>query len=127
MDLDEEPRRGNDSEVVAAGRRRLGEAMADGCGIVREGERLQQTQTVIREIRDSLRAPAYGVDELELFNLLTVAEHMVESALMREESRGVHLRSDFPQEDDGKWRRHVLLHGAPRCDTPVITLSPLEE
>mgnify|MGYP000943097089 CR=1 FL=1 len=94
LDLDEEPRRGNDPEVVAAGRRRLGEAMAAGCGIVREGERLEQTQTVIREIRDSLRAPAYGVDELELFNLLTVAEHMVASALMREESRGVTHQTD---------------------------------
>ena len=36
LDLDEETRPGNDSETVAAGRRRLGEAMAEGCGIVRE-------------------------------------------------------------------------------------------
>ena len=32
--------------------------------------------------------------------MLTVASLMVEAALAREESRGVHLRTDFPQTDD---------------------------
>jgi L-aspartate oxidase len=34
---------------------------------------------------------------------------MVEVALAREESRGVHLRMDFPQTDDANWRRHLAL------------------
>ena len=36
----------------------------------------------------------------ELQNMLTVARLIVRSALTREESRGVHLRTDFP--DDGQ-------------------------
>jgi L-aspartate oxidase len=44
----------------------------------------------------------------ELQNLLTIARLMIHSALVREESRGVHFRSDFPQRDDAKWQRHVV-------------------
>jgi L-aspartate oxidase len=43
----------------------------------------------------------------ELQNLLTVARLMIGSALQREESRGVHFRSDFPQRDDKQWQRHI--------------------
>jgi L-aspartate oxidase len=43
----------------------------------------------------------------ELQNLLTVARLMTHSALQREESRGVHFRSDFPARDDLRWPRHI--------------------
>ena len=44
----------------------------------------------------------------ELQNLLTIARLMIDSALLREESRGVHFRSDFPERDDARWQRHVV-------------------
>jgi L-aspartate oxidase len=44
----------------------------------------------------------------ELQNLLTIARLMIHSALVREESRGVHFRSDFANRDDEHWRRHVV-------------------
>ncbi len=127
LGLDEARRPGNDPEVVAEGRRRLGEVMAEGCGIVRDFTGLSRAREAIAEIKTGLEPPGLRVPELELFNLLTVAEHMVVSALAREESRGVHLRSDFPQQDDLKWRRHVLVQSRPGHDGPLVTLSEREE
>jgi L-aspartate oxidase len=43
----------------------------------------------------------------ELQNLLTVSRLMLQSAMRREESRGVHYRNDFPQRDDAHWQRHL--------------------
>lgn len=42
----------------------------------------------------------------ELQNLLTIARLMIHSATLRQESRGVHFRSDFPAPDD-RWKRHL--------------------
>ena len=44
----------------------------------------------------------------ELQNLLTIARLMIDAALEREESRGVHFRSDFPTRDDANWARHIV-------------------
>ena len=71
--------------------------MTDLCGIVRERTGLERARArSCRSARARLLRPRLTVAEMELFNLLTVAEHIVESAAVREESRGVHLRSDFP-------------------------------
>jgi L-aspartate oxidase len=43
----------------------------------------------------------------ELQNLLTVARLMVDAARKRQESRGVHFRSDFPHVLDA-WHRHIV-------------------
>jgi L-aspartate oxidase len=43
----------------------------------------------------------------ELQNMLAVSRIMIEAALAREESRGVHLRTDFPKMDDAHWNRHL--------------------
>lgn len=45
----------------------------------------------------------------ELQNMLTVGKLVCESALKREESRGVHLRTDFPETDDENWRHHISI------------------
>jgi succinate dehydrogenase/fumarate reductase flavoprotein subunit len=47
--------------------------------------------------------------ELELTNLVTVAELMIISAMAREESRGAHYRSDFPCRNDKKFARHSVV------------------
>ena len=49
----------------------------------------------------------------QLQNMLTVAALMVSSARQREESRGAHLRRDFPETDDAHWRRHIPIRRPP--------------
>ncbi|MEW4454205.1 L-aspartate oxidase [Bremerella sp. JC817] len=43
----------------------------------------------------------------ELQNMLLVAQVMARAAYLRKESRGVHLRMDFPQTDDAHWNHHL--------------------
>ncbi len=44
----------------------------------------------------------------ELQNMLLVSRVMIDAALAREESRGVHLRTDFPDADNDHWHRHLV-------------------
>jgi L-aspartate oxidase len=126
LDLAEEPRKGNDPAVVTEGRAALGRLMMDLCGIVRRGDGLDQARAGLGDLYLSLAAPGLTVGELELVNLLTVAEHMVESAAAREESRGVHLRSDFPEQDDGRWRRHITVMRNAATGRPVVESTAME-
>ena len=47
-------------------------------------------------------------DGWRLQNMLTVARLIVTSARRREESRGVHYRTDFPEPSE-QWRRHMIV------------------
>jgi L-aspartate oxidase len=43
----------------------------------------------------------------ELQNMLCVARLMVGAAIDRQETRGCHVRNDFPSRDDERWNRHI--------------------
>ena len=43
----------------------------------------------------------------ELQNMLCFARLMIRAALDRQESRGVHMRTDFPELDEAHWKRHI--------------------
>jgi L-aspartate oxidase len=43
----------------------------------------------------------------ELQNMLCLAQLMVEAALRREETRGCHVRTDWPNREDDRWNRHL--------------------
>lgn len=124
LDLADEPRSGNEPAAVAGGRTLLGRVMTGLCGIVRSREGLEKAEAALAGLEASLAPPALRADELELFNLLSVARHMVATAALREESRGVHLRSDFPEQDDDLWRRHILVRRSPETGEPVAWSEP---
>ena len=44
----------------------------------------------------------------ELRQMAQVAGLMMQAALAREESRGAHFRTDFPERDDARWHRHQV-------------------
>jgi L-aspartate oxidase len=81
----------------AAGVKSVGPQLADA------------SQTIRRWCRYVLSRQLPDPSGWELQNMLTVASLMVASDLAREESRGVHFRTDFPETDDVHWRRHLSM------------------
>ncbi len=90
--------------------------MWDYVGIVRTSKRLQRASTRLqnlkREIEEFYWNFKLNTDLLELRNLCTVAAIIVDSALLRQESRGLHYTLDYPQTDDRLLRPTQLKRGA---------------
>jgi L-aspartate oxidase len=90
-------------------RNSLKSLMWRAAGVRRNGPQLADAgETIRRWCRYVLSRQFTDPSGWELQNMLTVSSLMVEAALAREESRGVHLRTDFPQTDDANWRRHLM-------------------
>ena len=79
----------------------LRRTMWDYVGIMRTTKRLERARTRIatleREIQDYYWNFSVDPQLLELRNLVTVAHLIVESALSRKESRGLHAITDYPK------------------------------
>jgi len=91
-------------------RNSLKSLMWRAAGVKSSGPQLADAeQTIRRWCRYVLARQLADPAGWELQNMLTVANLMVASDLAREESRGVHLRSDFPERDDSHWRRHLTM------------------
>ena len=89
-------------------RNSLKSLMWRAAGVIREGRQLvEASKTVDQWCHYALSRQFAEPEGWELQNMLTVARVMIQSALAREESRGVHLRSDFPDSGGPAWRRHL--------------------
>lgn len=99
-------------------RDKLHEAMWSGVAIVRSRESLESARAVIEDLKmmmGDLNVPetsgfnTYLIEALELENMLVTSSMVVESALIREESRGSHYRKDFP-ETRPEWLKSIVLN-----------------
>jgi len=77
----------------------------DGAGIIRSREGLK---TLKEQLLSWTRISKWvkTTESYELQNLLLVARLITEAALLREESRGAHFRTDWP-EPSAEWETHI--------------------
>ncbi len=102
-------------EADGAGvRRRLGPIMWNGCGVERNAAGL----TDAAERLADLPLPA----DPETAGMLEVARLIVAAAAAREESRGAHFRSDFPDADPAQAHRMCWAGDTPAA-APSFTLT----
>jgi L-aspartate oxidase len=80
--------------------------MWDKVGIIRSGKNLAKAADILynwqRSLTQSTDRPSY-----ELNNMILNARLITEAALIREESRGAHFRSDFPKTSTD-WQKHIV-------------------
>lgn len=77
-------------------------------GVQRRADRLEEALSSIQAFSRYVLPYSFSSEPgWELQNMITVAHLMAQAALARTESRGVHLRTDFPKLDEEHWRRHL--------------------
>lgn len=93
--------------------------MSNKFGIFREKRTMQDGLNEIKKIQEKISYVSFQNKErkvnqalvrfLELENMLLLAESVARGALAREESRGSHTRTDFPERDDRNFLKHTLV------------------
>lgn len=116
-------------------------ACDEGFGIIRNEEGLLEALKEIERIKTEefpnisfkSKSTSYNyewIDYLQVENLLICAEAGIRAALMRKESRGCHIRSDYPEVDHDNYLFRILskdADGEMQLDTrkPIVTKLPL--
>jgi succinate dehydrogenase / fumarate reductase flavoprotein subunit len=120
VDLIDSARTANGKESVAAIRKELQVEMDRNAQVFRTEKSLGHAQKVIHDLRVRYekigihdRGQRFNTDLLEAVELgflLDLAEVVVVSARNRKESRGGHMRDDFPERDDKGYMQHTMAY-----------------
>src|SRR4051794_39543860 len=128
-ELVEQLRNSTGTERVADLRKELQDNMDASAQVFRTDASLDKVTQIIHGLRDRFRRVAiqdHGrrfntdlLEAIELGFLLDLAEVVVYSARNRRESRGGHMRDDYPKRDDENYMKHTMayLTGDPHSST----------
>jgi succinate dehydrogenase/fumarate reductase flavoprotein subunit len=100
-------------------KRNLQSIMWSHVGPEREERNLKEAIEVISRMKEQ-DLPRLAIPRIREFNLqwlealeipkmLDLSEMVVKAALLREETRGHHFRSDFPERNDETWLKHIII------------------
>ncbi len=122
------------TETVGSIKEKLYKIMIDGVGVYRNKEDLQKAVNVLAELKRkvsdiqlSSKTKDFNIELLSAFDvkkMIELAEAVAGGALLREESRGSHSRTDFPTRDDEKFLHHTLFHI--KDDKPVFSKKEVD-
>lgn len=98
--------RESDAEFFSESRDAIIDGMSTHLGIVRDREGMEEFVTRLEEISSAAEALT-GWFGFKLGTMLDVCLLVVRAALSREESRGAHMRSDYPEEDSD-YEKHLV-------------------
>jgi succinate dehydrogenase / fumarate reductase, flavoprotein subunit len=127
----EKVRKAKGKEKVAQLRKELQETMDKNAQVFRTEETLQEAFDKIMELRkryENISIQDQGrrfntdlLEAVELGFLLDLAEVTVITCRERRESRGAHLREDFPDRDDKKFMVHSMAYKIDKIDKATGT------
>ena len=111
----------------------LGDWMTRYCTVIRDEAKLEETDAKIGELMERWKDVAVldtgewvnqsVVFTRQLWDMFELARVMVRGAIARKESRGVHLRPDYPERDDANFMKHTLVTWVD--DRPQLTWEPV--
>ncbi|RUM76143.1 MAG: succinate dehydrogenase [Sulfurovum sp.] len=94
----------------------LGKKFYNHVGIVRDNNQLNNTLNELRVIKASLDDMGIGdksrenntnlVEFLQFINMLEIGEVVIDASIIRDESRGAHYKTAFPQEEEKFFKAH---------------------
>jgi L-aspartate oxidase len=100
--------------LISHDKKEIKTLMWDYVGIVRSVLRLERALSRIRLIRQEVenfyRRTKVTDSLIELRNLATVAQLIIQSAQYRKESRGLHYMTDYPKTDDENYLKDTIIH-----------------
>lgn len=99
--------------IVSHERLALKNLMSDYLGIVRSLERLELARERVRVIHSAVEREFASFSDvysaIELRNMAQVALLMIDMALSRHESRGLHYLLDYPERNDAEYQRDSVI------------------
>jgi succinate dehydrogenase / fumarate reductase, flavoprotein subunit len=108
------------TERIAALRKELQDEMDKNAQVFRTDESLEKVTGTIHRMRERYKNIAIQdkgkrfntdlLEAIELGFLLDLAEVVVFSARNRKESRGGHMRDDYPKRDDVEYMKHTMAY-----------------